>query len=287
MPEGVEVRISAELIKPLVVGKQIRYIKVGSNSRYKDSPPKGMKEFLASFRDDSNGLTMINDCKIIDVQVKGKFMYWTFNNGWYMFSTFGMTGQWSPEEGKHMCLHLALVEYPDMTFNNVYFNDPRHFGTIQFVQGRDELLLKLNELGWDPLNHGTTEFWTKYVVNTLARTTKPIGQVLMDQGVFAGVGNYIRAEALYLAKMSPWRPSNKLKREEIVSLCQALVDVMNDSYKHQGATILTYKDAYGAEGKYSGCFKVYGQKKDPLGNPIIKEDTPDKRTIHWCPAIQV
>ncbi|CAM6003615.1 unnamed protein product [Sphagnum balticum] len=40
---------------------------------------------------------------------------------------------------------------------------------------------------------------------------------------------------------------------------------MKDSYAHQGATILTYKDAYGAEGKYSSCFKVYGKERDPLG----------------------
>jgi formamidopyrimidine-DNA glycosylase len=66
-----------------------------------------------------------------------------------------------------------------------------------------------------------------------------------------------------------------------------LVDVMKESYKYQGATILTYKDAYGAEGKYSSCFKVYGQKTDPLGNKIVTEETPDKRTIHWCPTIQV
>jgi formamidopyrimidine-DNA glycosylase len=109
----------------------------------------------------------------------------------------------------------------------------------------------------------------------------------MDQSIFAGVGNYIRAEALYLAKISPWRQANLMKKEEVVTLCQALADVMNESYSHQGATILTYKDAYGAEGKYSSCFKVYGQATDPLGNPIIKEETPEGRTIHWCPTIQI
>jgi len=274
MPEGVEVRISAELIKPLVIGKQVSISLPHGAGRYKSSPPEGYVAFEKS--------VITEYVKVVDVQTKGKFMYWSFDNGWYMFCTFGMTGQWSPIMAKHPCF---VFTFEDNT--QAFFNDPRHFGTIKFINNRDELLLKLNELGWDPLNQELTPVWQNFVINTLARTTKPIGQVLMDQGVFAGVGNYIRAEALYLAKMSPWCNSNKLKKDEIAILCQALVDVMKDSYNHQGATILTYKDAYGAEGKYSSCFKVYGQKTDPLGNPIIKEETPDKRTIHWCPAVQV
>jgi formamidopyrimidine-DNA glycosylase len=119
------------------------------------------------------------------------------------------------------------------------------------------------------------------------KSNKPIGQLLMDQSLFAGVGNYIRAEALYQAKMSPWRLGNQLTEDDLKALYEAIVSVMKESYDHQGATILTYKNAYGEEGKHSSYFKVYGQSKDPLGNIIKKEDTPDKRTIHWCPAVQV
>ena len=60
---------------------------------------------------------------------------------------------------------------------------------------------------------------------------------------------------------------------------------MEESYKYQGATIQTYKTAYGEEGKYSSLFKVYNQKNDSLGNKIIKQDS-GGRTIHWCPTIQ-
>jgi formamidopyrimidine-DNA glycosylase len=278
MPEGVEVKISSELIRPFVKDKQVIAISAKSTGRYAGSKPEGLADFEKEF-------SVINPIYIKDVDVKGKFMYWTFNVDWYMFCTFGMTGQWSPDAGKHPCLEITYEE--PGAFKRVYFNDPRHFGTIKFVQSRQKLLEKLNELGWDPLNHGMNDTWTNYVVGLCARKTKPIGELLMDQSIFAGVGNYIRAEALYLAKISPWRQANLMKKEEILSLCQALVDVMKESYAHQGATILTYKDAYGAEGKYSSCFKVYGQKKDPLGNTIMKQTTPEGRSIHWCPAIQV
>lgn len=269
MPEGVEVKISADVIRPLVVGKKIYHVSVGDRSRYKNNLPEGMLEFP-------------KNCQVTSVDTKGKFMHWSFDNGWYLFNTFGMSGQWSPIAGKHPCLIFQF----DGGSQEMVFNDPRHFGTIKFVQGKEKLLEKLNELGWDPLQRSAEEYDT-FIHSHLRVSKKPIGDVLMDQSLFAGVGNYIRAEALYLCKLSPWRVANSLNSEEIDRLQQALVDVMKESYQHQGATILTYKDAYGAEGKYSSCFKVYGQKNDPLGNKITKETMPDGRTIHWCPAIQM
>lgn len=284
MPEGVEVKISAELIKPLVASKYIRRADVTSNSRYSSKKPDGLDKFHESFRDTDGSINMVHACKIVDVNVKGKFMYWTFDNGWYMFCTFGMTGQWSPIPGKHVCLKMSLYD-SDGNYSDVYFNDPRHFGTIKFTNSKQELQDKLNELGWDPLDL-VTPMNPETIHNILRKTSKPIGQILMDQSVFAGVGNYIRAEALYEARMSPWVQGNCLTLDRVRELCHSIIEVMKESYAHQGATILTYKDAYGAEGKYSSCFKVYGQKKDPLGNPIVKEETPDGRTIHWCPLVQ-
>lgn len=282
MPEGVEVKLSADLIRPLVKGKQIISVQTfPMTSRYAVEDPEGFKEFTDS-------LDKLEPIYILDVKTRGKFMYWDLSDYHYIGCTFGMTGQWSPTKGKHPCFAVTYrdpnTDEPDQI---IYFNDPRHFGTIKFYDRFAILNLKISELGWDPLNDGIHEQWLNHLYqNKISKTSKPIGQVLMDQGLFAGVGNYIRAEALYLTKMSPWRPSNIIKKEEFLSLCHALVDVMNESYMHQGATILTYKDAYGAEGKYSSCFKVYGKKLDPLGNKIVKEDTPDKRTIHWCPNIQ-
>jgi formamidopyrimidine-DNA glycosylase len=286
MPEGVEVKLSADLIRPLVVGKLVRKINLGNSSRYASTPPEGYKEFHDSFRELADIGYMLSECKVIDVSVRGKFMYWSFSNGWHMFSTFGMSGQWSPQIGKHMCLEVQLIDDKELTSTSIYFNDPRHFGTVKFVNSKRELEQKLQELGWDPLSMELDKN-LKWVTHELSKTSKTIVEVLMDQGIFCGVGNYIRAEALYLSKLSPWRQCNKLSVDEIKDLCKAIVEVMKESYDHQGATIHTYKTAYGEEGKYSTLFKVYGQKLDPMGRKIIKQSTPDKRTIHWCPEVQV
>jgi formamidopyrimidine-DNA glycosylase len=272
------------LIKPLVVDHYLAKIYIGEKSRYAKTSPEGCKAFEDSFRELTDIGYMVSKCIITNVQSKGKFMYWTFDNGWYMLCTFGMTGQWSPDAGKHVCLKMRLYDAAGNQ-SYIHFNDPRHFGTIKFTNSRQELVDKLNELGWDPLQNKLSDY-SNFLINKLSNSKKPIGQIMMEQNVFAGVGNYIRAEALYLAKISPWRLGNQLSKTEITNLCQSCIDVMEESYKYQGATIQTYKTAFGAEGKYSSCFKVYGKKKDPLGNKIIKEDTPEGRTIHWCPTIQ-
>jgi len=216
-------------------------------------------------------------------------MYWKFSNGWYMMNSFGMSGQWSPTEGKHPCFAFTFGEITPagtVSVERVYFNDPRHFGTIKFTNSQKELDEKLQELGWDPLDSPLDKN-LKWLTFQLAKNSKSIAEVLMDQNLFSGVGNYIRAEALYACKISPWRKAKDLTSDEVETLCQAIVDVMKESYAHQGATIHTYKTAYGEDGKYSTLFKVYGQKKDPLGHKIVKQHTPDKRSIHWCPDIQV
>lgn len=280
MPEGPEVRLSADLIRPLVLNKPIINLGVTKNSRYANNLPEGMKAFMEDIS------SRPSPTKVTEVNVKGKFMYWKFSNDRYLMNTFGMTGQWSPKEGDHPCFFIHFTNEIAHQ-EEIYFNDPRHFGTIKFVKSKAELNEKLYELGWDPLSDANDDKWKNFVFNKLARKSKPIGELLLDQKIFSGVGNYIRAEALYLSKISPWRQANLMKKDEIFSLCESLVKVMKESYDHQGATILTYKTAYGAEGQYSSCFKVYDQKVDPLGNQIIKETTPEGRTIHWCPAVQV
>lgn len=273
MPEGPELKISAELVKPLVVNKKIISAFQSNSGRYSKTTIEGHAQFLDDLK--------TKDCYVTDVQVKGKFMYWSFNTRQYMFSTFGMSGQWAQTAGKHPCFGFYFEDESQM-----HFNDPRHFGTIKFTNKQTDLIDKLNSLGWDPFTELTDQY-LNFIYNSFQKSNKNIAHLLLDQSIFAGVGNYIRAEALYLAKLAPNKLAKLLTKDEINKLCQAIVEVMQNSYKYQGATLYTYKDSYGNEGKYSSQFKVYGRKTDDFGNKIIKETSSEGRTIHWCPAVQI
>lgn len=53
------------------------------------------------------------------------------------------------------------------------------------------------------------------VAKRMAATSRPIGAVLLDQRVIAGLGNIYRAEILFLTGIRPDRPSRDLRSEEI------------------------------------------------------------------------
>lgn len=53
-----------------------------------------------------------------------------------------------------------------------------------------------------------------------------IGTLLLDQAHFAGVGNALRAEVLFAARLHPARPASSLGRDEFEALWDALVRIM-------------------------------------------------------------
>jgi formamidopyrimidine-DNA glycosylase len=288
LPEIAEVYLSAQAIKPLIQHHYIIDAYPSQQGRYGGGSLTNENEHAPeNYRSFFYDLKHKKECKILDIQTKGKFMYWTFSNNWWLLNSFGMSGAWHPFQDKHPCFIFQHTANMDRIINleEMVFNDPRHFGTIRFTNDFQDVQDKLSSLGWEPLQMPLADHF-QWIVEKLRQTGRPISQMLMDQGVFCGVGNYIKAESLYKARLSPWRPSNKLSETEIETLCQAIIEIVHESISFQGASFIFHKNADGSKGKFSGYFKVYRQKQDPLGNHIIAETTPDKRTTHWCPAIQ-
>lgn len=108
----------------------------------------------------------------------------------------------------------------------------------------------------------------------------------MDQRTVAGVGNYIKAECLYRSGISPWRLVTDITEAEYVKLCGDVIGVAQESYASQGATISTYKTVDGSRGTTQFNFQVYSRKECPKGHPVLRQETPDGRTSHWCSVCQ-
>lgn len=263
MPEGPEVKIISEELNNLLQGSVIIDFEI-LGGRYGHHPDK----------------TFINLNKHLPLTIKkiackGKFIYWELDRNCYIFNTLGMTGRWSCELEPHTALKLTTDK------NCVYFVDIRRFGTFQFYKGQSVLDDKLNSLGPDLLtdNISLFEFQKRMTKN------KTLAELLMNQKIFSGCGNYLKSEALYQAKLSPWRLGSSLSKDEHQNLLLALTEIIKNSYKLRGATIKNYASLQGP-GSYSQHFQVYKKQKDPLGNLIIQEETLDKRTTHWVKEIQ-
>jgi DNA-formamidopyrimidine glycosylase len=189
-----------------------------------------------------------------------------------------MSGTWSKSQGKHSRIKLSLED------GDVFFNDIRNFGTLKIVKGKDLLINKLNSLGPDMLNDDIDDDLFSRRIKLCKKKT--VTQAIMDQSIIAGVGNYLKAESLYISKISPHRSCEDLTSQEISLLNESIKKTIRASYETGGATISTYTGFEGEIGEYSQRFLVYNQKTDPHGNPVIKEKTKDGRTTHWVPNIQ-
>lgn len=285
MPEGPELAYSRDRIKQLIEGKALTDLSVGLSGRYVKSNPQGFDAFMAE-------RNKAGAPRVKEVSTHGKFMWWRFNfpcehEDWYMHCTYGMSGGWYLTPTKHTAF---VVEYNSSGIpvtrdtQKLFFNDPRHFGTLKFVRGNKEHEKKLKGLGPCVLTSQLTpDLFAEKVLGKPART---IAEALMDQSTVSGVGNYIKAEVLYRTGVSPWRPVTEIAPVEYESMCKNVIDVARESYASQGATISTYRTPDGSKGTTQFDFRVYSKKTCPKGHEVIREETPEGRTSHWCPQCQ-
>ena len=218
--------------------------------------------------------------RVVGAGCHGKFIYILLDGGdSSIWSTLGMTGYWSESASNHARVCLSLDNGAD-----IYYNDTRSFGTLKWSQGRRALAQKLKSLGPDMLAEDVSHEKFQSVMMKYPKKTLP--EVLMDQRVISGVGNYVKADSLWLSGLSPHRKVDSLCQEEFELLNNSIKRVLRSSYESQGATIKSYKGFNDESGGYGEKLLCYGRKKDEDGEEIIREETLDGRTTWWVPTRQ-
>lgn len=261
MPEGPEVKLFVDKLNSIYKNKTIKLVEVNTG-RYIKNPIKN--------------LNILKNLTINSFNCKGKFI-WIDLGEVIVFNTLGMTGSWNNRQTKHTRISFKFTEG-----DNLYFNDIRNFGTFK-IKTRQDLEKKLKTIGPDMLSNPPKDFVTiirKY-------RNKNICEVLMNQKIISGVGNYIKAEALWYAKINPHSVIKNIPDLNIEILGKAIEFVINKSYKSQGASIKDYYTFEGESGNATNEFVVYSKSLDPYQKLVIKEKTPDKRTTHWVKERQI
>lgn len=266
MPEGPECKRIAESLAKFVSNKKITSIDILSGRYTKKNP---------------SGYSIIEDLPIsvAGVGVHGKFIYWILDKEYSVWNTLGMTGSWTTAEDKH-----NRVKFNFSDGYHVYFKDQRNFGTLKFVRGKHQLIDKLKSLGPDMLSEDVSS--EKFISKLRKKNKQNICKVLMDQSVVCGIGNYVKADSLWLSKINPFSLVSDLSDEELIKLSESIKKVLKESYSSGGATIRTYENFDGKKGDYSSKFIVYNRKHDEENNEVSRDKTPDGRTTHWSPKRQ-
>ena len=268
MPEGPEARIITDSLVSKLTNRKVIGVSYLGGRYTKHGLPDGSTEFCNQLPHSIN-----------EVSCKGKFIYVNFDTGWSLWNTLGMSGGWSDKLGKHSHVKIDLDNG-----TCIYFNDPRRFGTLKFVNDHHKTLKKLSLLGPDMLSENIDAIQFSRRIRT--KPDKTIAEVLMDQAVICGVGNYLKSESLYFAKISPHRICKTLDDNELDTLNSVIQKVIRQSYHSGGATIYTFQSFEGVKGQYTRRFAVYNQDTDPMGRDVESFTSPGGRTTFWVPEEQ-
>lgn len=262
MPEGPEAQVITDELKRTFIGKDIIALReIGG--RYTEKKISGNLPYLFPQ-------------KVVDVYRAGKAIVIELHEKKIIVINLGMTGKFSKIKEKH-----SSVEF-ETENDSIFFVDQRRFGMVRVFDLADKEKA-LPDLGWDALNNSPIQLLEDRLNEF---PDKPIGSVMMDPYVFSGIGNYLRAEILYHCQISPWRKCESLTREDIENIAKFSCQISQKSYSLGGNTIENFQSLSGGTGDFSKELCVYAKRKDPHGEEVIAEKTPDGRTIHWCPSIQ-
>jgi endonuclease VIII len=130
--------------------------------------------------------------------------------------------------------------------------------------------------------------------NRISRSHRPIGDLLMDQTVLAGVGNVYRAEVLFRHRMHPLRPGRTLRSGQFRALWDDLVVLMAEGVRTGRIDTVRPEHTPEAMGRparvddHGGEVYVYRRAGQPchVCGSRVRTELLVGRNLFWCPRCQ-
>jgi formamidopyrimidine-DNA glycosylase len=277
MPEVIEVFITSNYLDDKLKNKTLTNIKI-LGGRYK------YHKFLINL-----------PVKIIRVRSIGKFIWFELDNDMYIMNTLGLTGMWGFTKNKY-----SRIKFTGTNFT-LYYSDMRNFGTIK-ISNKKDLDKKIKKLTPSILENFTDrEFYSRIL--DYKKKQDYIISALMNQesGLGSGIGNYLSAEILYRAKISPYTRIKNINRSISNKLSRAIKYIIKWIYMTGNMRYLDEElDKYliklrkrvklypeikiNTNDEFE--YQVYGLKKDKYNHEIVGDKIISGRTTYWCPNIQ-
>ncbi|MCB0940653.1 MAG: Fpg/Nei family DNA glycosylase [Mycobacterium sp.] len=145
----------------------------------------------------------------------------------------------------------------------------------------------LARLGPDPLRRDADPdlAWERIV-----KSRKPIGALLMDQRVLAGVGNVYRSELLFRHHIDPYRPGRDVGAGEFSEAWTDLVDLMKVGVRRGKIIVVRPEHDHGAPSYLPNRPRTYVYRR--AGEPCrvcgtaVRTAELEGRNLFWCPTCQ-
>ena len=170
----------------------------------------------------AEGARKLSGRALVDVDAHGKHLFYRFEGEVRLHIHLGLVGHFrhfgptalAPSEACRLRLmspHAALQ-----------LSGPH---ACELLSLEDEAALRAR-LGDDPLREDASP---ARAFEALRSTRVSLAQALLDQGRISGVGNILRAEGLFLARLPPLRPASELSAADFDALWEALRALLKDA----------------------------------------------------------
>jgi formamidopyrimidine-DNA glycosylase len=252
--------------------KRLRAVSIRAGRYKTHGPPPGYTRFTRAL-----------PTRLLEVFKKGKVLFFMFEDNWFLIVRMGMVG-WFSRPGDDT-LHAAS---PNIVFQfengPLHYADFRNFGTLTFTQNPVEVMHQVRSLAPDVLDpHATPNAFFRHIQTTDLVATKPhmtLETLLMDQTLLlSGIGNIIKSETLYDARLSPNRTVRSLSHDDWRRLFASARRVS----RRVLANLTSKRSDWDS---YMDLHVDYQRDVDPKGHPVQKQIAADGRATFWVPAVQ-
>ena len=255
MPELPEVETVRQTLRHNILGKTISSVKVN----YQRMIAGEVSDFISKLE----GKTLL------EINRKGKYLIFEFSDDVYLISHLRMEGKYfiqniNDEVTKH---DHVVFDFTDGV--SLRYNDVRKFGTME-LKNNSELFTThpLNKLGCEA-NMLTPEY-LKEKINNKHRDLKAF---LLDQEMIAGIGNIYADEICFKANLHPKQDVYYLNDYDLINICSASKEVIDNAILAGGTTIRSYTSSLGVTGLFQLQLNVHTMVNKPCPtcqNLIIK-----------------
>ena len=201
--------------------------------------------------------------RLEQVETVGKNLLLHFEGGLILRSHLRMKGRWRVERrgttrvGKPW-LVLRGAEHEAVLWNGA---------VLELLSPRGAPRLGPDILG-EPPDYATM------LARLRSDSQRELGDALLDQRLVAGIGNLWKAEALWEARVSPWRPVAEVDDAELRAVLEAAHTLMRTAVEGSRPARRVYRRAGRPCPRCGGTVRSW-----PQGDGA--------RTAYWCPECQV
>ena len=199
--------------------------------------------------------------RLLGVEAAGKNLLLRFEDGVVLRSHLRMSGRWQVRARGSKLFGRPWLILRGAEREAVLWNGP-----VLELDNR-----AIRRLGPDIL--AKPPDFEAMIANLRRDLRRAVGDALLDQRLVAGIGNVWKAEALWEARVSPWRPVAEVSDDELRAVLKAAHALMTASVEGGRERRVVYNRG----GR--GCRRC--------GTPIqARGQGDDNRTAYWCPGCQ-